>query len=182
LGEVFKERKEPGKVNLPIASVSIESGLTLRPSLDRRVETNLMEEDHALVKKNDIAYNMMRMWQGACGLAMADCCVSPAYVVMTPAPDVLPNFAFHMLRSPSMIKLLHGYSQGIVDDRLRLYPANFNQIPVNLPPLGLQRAVADIFFDFDQSKARALEALLSLKAIKDRVLSDLVNGRVRVPA
>jgi type I restriction enzyme, S subunit len=35
--------------------------------------------------KGDIAYNMMRMWQGAVGIAPVDGLVSPAYVV-APVP------------------------------------------------------------------------------------------------
>jgi type I restriction enzyme, S subunit len=34
--------------------------------------------------KGDLAYNMMRMWQGAVGVAPEDGLISPAYVVATP--------------------------------------------------------------------------------------------------
>ncbi len=144
LRDLFRERKEHGHHGLPIASVSIESGLVLRSTLDRRVVSALGHEDHALVRKNDIVYNMMRMWQGACGLAKADCLVSPAYVVMTPSPTISPDFALEMLRSPAVMKLLRAYSQGVVDDRLRLYPDAFGQIPVSIPPLDEQRRIAEV--------------------------------------
>ena len=35
--------------------------------------------------QKDIAYNMMRMWQGAVGVAPVDGLVSPAYVVAVPS-------------------------------------------------------------------------------------------------
>ena len=65
-------------------SVTLNNGLVDREDLDRKMETNLAENEHLLVRKGDIAYNMMRMWQGACGLAAKDGLVSPAYVVLKP--------------------------------------------------------------------------------------------------
>ena len=144
LRDLFRERKERGYDGLPIASVSIESGLVLRSTLDRRVVSALSNDEHALARKDDIVYNMMRMWQGACGLAKSDCLVSPAYVVMTPSSAISPDFALEMLRSPVVVKLLHAYSQGVVDDRLRLYPDAFGQIPVNIPPLDEQRRIVEV--------------------------------------
>lgn len=162
LGQLFRERKEHGLPGLPVASVSIEQGLVLRTSLDRRVESELRPEAHGLARKGDIAYNMMRMWQGACGLAEADCLISPAYVVMVPTAEVYPQFAFHMLRSAPIIRLLRAYSQGVVDDRLRLYPNAFALIPINLPPLAIQREIAasfDAIADFIKGAEREKAAL-----------------------
>ena len=182
LGKVFRERKEKGVAGLPVASVSIEQGLVFRADLDRRVASNLPAEGHSLVLKNDIAYNMMRMWQGACGIAKADCLVSPAYVVMTPTPDLNPLFAHHLLRSEPIIVLLHAYSQGIVDDRLRLYPQAFGQIPINLPPLAIQQEIAELLDAYGDNETVAARELASKEAMKAAVMSDLLSGRVRVPA
>lgn len=159
LGEVFAERKEKGKPGLPVASISIEQGLVLRATLDRRVTSDLAAEDHALVCKGDIAYNMMRMWQGACGIGQTDCLISPAYVVMTPTGDIDPQFAHVMLRSQPVMKLLHGYSQGIVDDRLRLYPDAFAQIPVLLPPFQEQKRIIEVLRSVDDAMAANRAAL-----------------------
>lgn len=175
LGEVFTERKEKGRIGLPVASVSIEHGLVLRSSLDRRVASDLLPEGHALVRKGDIAYNMMRMWQGACGLAEADCIISPAYVVMTPLADVEPMFAHIALRSEPMISLLHGYSQGIVDDRLRLYPAAFAQVPINLPPLDEQRRIAEVLRSVDEAIAAAEAAASMAEKLLIRVRDQIIS-------
>jgi len=64
LGDVFQERKERGRAGLPVMAVTMNDGLVERASLDRRMETNLEPQDHLLARKGDIAYNMMRMWQG----------------------------------------------------------------------------------------------------------------------
>jgi type I restriction enzyme S subunit len=151
LGDLFQERKERGQQGLPIASVSIDSGLVPRSSLDRRVTSELADEDHALVRKDDIVYNMMRMWQGACGRARSECLVSPAYVVMTPLSRVDPIFSEYLLRSPAVIRLLHAYSHGVVDDRLRLYPDAFGRIPVSVPSLEEQQRIAKVLRSVDEA-------------------------------
>jgi type I restriction enzyme S subunit len=84
LGEFFGNRQEPGRPGLPVMSVTMNDSLVFRDDLERRTESALRADQHLLVKKGDIAYNMMRMWQGACGLATADGIVSPAYVVLAP--------------------------------------------------------------------------------------------------
>src|SRR5437870_12603788 len=92
-GALFKNRRERGAAGLPTLSVTLDRGLVLRDSLDRKTETNLSPHEHLLVRKGDIAYNMMRMWQGASGLAGFDALVSPAYGVLQPKSGIDPLFA-----------------------------------------------------------------------------------------
>jgi type I restriction enzyme, S subunit len=77
IGELFEQRTERGTPGLPVMSIVMNDGLVERASVERRVESNLAPEGHALVRKGDIAYNMMRMWQGVLGRASCDCLVSP---------------------------------------------------------------------------------------------------------
>src|SRR5436309_2489148 len=72
LGDHFTCRQEPGHPGLPTLSVTMRDGLVHREELERRTESTLAPQQHLLVRKGDIAYNMMRMWQGACGLAEMD--------------------------------------------------------------------------------------------------------------
>ncbi|MEK5760501.1 hypothetical protein, partial [Acinetobacter variabilis] len=84
LGSLFTKRRDKGVDNVPTYSVTLNDGIINREDLERETTTNLSAEEHLLVKKNDLAYNMMRMWQGALGLAPTDGIVSPAYVVLKP--------------------------------------------------------------------------------------------------
>lgn len=142
LGDLLKSRREKGREGLPVLSVTVEQGLVGRDSLDRRQETTLLPEDHLAVKPGDIAYNMMRMWQGAFGLARTEGLVSPAYVVLKPTKKIDPLFASCLLETPRLQYLLWAYSYGITRDRLRLYYADFAKIPVLVPDLPTQRAIA----------------------------------------
>ena len=69
MGDLFESRRERGRPGLPLLSVTMNDGLVDREDLDRKQDSALAPEEHLLVKPGDIAYNMMRMWQGAFGLA-----------------------------------------------------------------------------------------------------------------
>ena len=107
------------------------------------------------MRKGDIAYNMMRMWQGACGLATADGVVSPAYVVLAPKRGIDSRFAYHWFKSARMIYLFWAYSHGLTEDRLRLYFDEFAEIPIAPPPLEQQRRVAAVLNEWDHAIDRA---------------------------
>src|SRR5690242_16895806 len=92
LGDFFSNRQEPGQAGRPVMSVTMNDSLVLREDLEPRMESALRPDQHLLVRTGDIAYNMMRMWQGACGLATTDGVVSPAYVVLAPKPAIDSRF------------------------------------------------------------------------------------------
>lgn len=123
-------------------SVTIERGLVPRDSLDRKMETNLSDEEHLLVRRGDIAYNMMRMWQGASGVAHEDCLVSPAYVVLNPTELIDSRFASYFFKHPHTLKQFRDFSHGIAEDRLRLYYEDFSAIPTRVPDKEEQARIA----------------------------------------
>jgi len=189
LGQLFALRKEPGRAGLPVMSVTMERGLVARDSLERRVETDLRPEEHLLARKGDIAYNMMRMWQGASGLAKEDCLLSPAYVVLRPLRELCSEFAAHLFKAPETIAMFHRFSQGITGDRLRLYFRDFQQIHVTMPAATeVQRRIAEVL-DAAEADILAIEAVIAkLRQMKAGLLRDLLThgldeqGRLRDPA
>ena len=69
-----------GFPDLPILEVSLHTGVRDMQNLKRK-QVMSQKEKYKRAAKGDIAYNMMRMWQGAVGPALVDGLVSPAYVV-----------------------------------------------------------------------------------------------------
>lgn len=180
LGDLFESRKERGRAGLPLMSVTLNDGLVEREKLDRKQDSALTPEEHLLVRPGDIAYNMMRMWQGALGLAEREGMVSPAYVVLKPKPGIDPVYAFHLLKSPRVRYLLWAYSYGITDDRLRLYFDDFSKIPVTVPKLATQELVGKTLSSWD-SAIRKTESLICLDRANvdhtvSRVLADSVES------
>lgn len=85
-GRIFAQRIETGFPDLPILEVSLKTGIRVR-NLENSDRKQMMSsrELYKRAAQKDIAYNMMRMWQGAVGVAPVDGLVSPAYVVAVPS-------------------------------------------------------------------------------------------------
>ena len=108
LGDLFSSRRERGDAGLPTLSVTQHDGLVNREDLDRKQDTTLTENEHLRVKPGDIAYNMMRMWQGAFGLADRDGLVSPAYIVLRPKHELIdPRFFSYLFKNSRMSYLFY---------------------------------------------------------------------------
>jgi len=179
LGNFFSSRRERGIPNLPTLSVTLTNGLIPRDSLDRKMETNLSDEEHLLVRKDDIVYNTMRMWQGASGLADRDGLLSPAYVVLAPKKGIDPLYASYLFKSSRFIYLFWAYSYGLTSDRLRLYFNDFKSIPVNIPPLPEQIKTGNILSTWDKAIEK-LEALIAAKQKRKKALmQQLLTGKKR---
>ncbi len=105
LGDYFTSSREKGRAGLPLLSVTLNNGIVRRNDLERRTETNITPEEHLFVRKGDIVYNMMRVWQGALGRASTDGMVSPAYIVLRPNKDVDSAYAEYLFNTKKIIYL-----------------------------------------------------------------------------
>jgi type I restriction enzyme S subunit len=97
---LFAHRVEPGLADLPVLQVSLRSGITAE-ELDQFGRPKRLIADSRKYKRiynGDVAYNTMRMWQGAVGVSPSDGLVSPAYVVLRPRAGTCSkfyDFVFH---------------------------------------------------------------------------------------
>ncbi|MFC4733914.1 restriction endonuclease subunit S [Salipiger abyssi] len=181
LGDFMFSRRTKGEDGLPTLSVTLDRGLVPRDSLERKTDTNLEAGEHLRVLPGDIAYNMMRMWQGASGLAEQEAIVSPAYVVLAPKPNLAPHFASYLFKTPRMIHSFWAYSYGLTNDRLRLYPKDALKVPVAIPPLPEQKKIAEILSTWDEA-IETTEALLAIARTQKRALMQtLLTGKRRFP-
>jgi type I restriction enzyme S subunit len=181
IGELFDKRTEHGKPGLPVMSIVMVEGLVERSSVDRRVESNLPPNGHALVLKGDIAYNMMRMWQGVLGRASFDCLVSPAYVVLKPKETITTHFAAFLFSDERSILKFRQFSQGVVDDRLRLYFHDLEDITFAIPTsLDEQEQLAQRIETCNKRVATETAALEQFRQLRLGLMQDLLTGKVRV--
>lgn len=132
LGSCFDERLE----SLPdgeLLSVTIGSGIKKFSELDRHDNSNTDKSKYKRVCIGDIAYNSMRMWQGASGRSSYEGIVSPAYTVVKPIGDIDTQFFAYMFKKKEIIRLFEINSQGLTSDTWNLkYPA-FSKIVVRVP-------------------------------------------------
>lgn len=179
LGDFFSVSRERGSEGLPTLSVTMYNGLVRRDSIDRKADSELENGEHLRVRPGDIAYNMMRMWQGASGLATEDGIVSPAYVVVRAKKSIDPLFASYWFKSERMIHLFWAYSYGLTSDRLRLYAKDFTQIPVEVHPLAEQRRIVEMLGDFDRA-IKATDTLVAAKKEHKRMLIERMVSETNV--
>lgn len=182
LGDYMTSRRQKGEEGLPTLSVTLNDGLVRRDSLERKTETNLDPKQHLRVLPGDIAYNMMRMWQGASGLADEEALVSPAYVVLAPRKNLDPRFAAYLFKTARMVHNFWAYSYGLTNDRLRLYPNDALKVPVDIPSLPEQRKIADILSTWDAAIEKTEALLATAKAQKRALMQSLLTGKRRFPA
>ena len=180
LGDLFRNRRERGQSHLPVMSVTQNDGLVERTCLDRKTDSTLTAKEHLLVRQGDIAYNMMRMWQGAYGIARHDGIVSPAYIVLAPSDEIDSEFASYWFRSNRLRYLLWAYSYGLTDDRLRLYYKDFARIPVTVLPIDAQRAIAAVLRTCDSEIALLRRQLKAFKNLKNGLVQKVLTGQIRV--
>lgn len=143
-GRLFAERVETGFEELPILEVSLRTGVRVRDMENGTRKQQMTDRSkYKRAARGDIAYNMMRMWQGAVGVAPADGLISPAYVVARPFPEVEPRYYAYLFRTDAYKREVNKFSRGIVSDRNRLYWDEFKQMPSAFPPTEEQTRIAD---------------------------------------
>ena len=138
-GSLFGQRSQTGYAALPILEVSLKTGVQVRSfgtAKRKQVMSDLSKYKRAV--KGDLAYNTMRMWQGALGVCPVDGLVSPAYVVARPHPGVDARYYAALFRTGTYMAEIDAASRGIVKDRNRLYWDQFKQMQSPRPPLDEQ--------------------------------------------
>ena len=183
LGSLFTKRRDKGVDNVPTYSVTLNDGIINREDLERETTTNLSAEEHLLVKKNDLAYNMMRMWQGALGLAPTDGIVSPAYVVLKPNEQKTDSSFFeYYFKRNRQIHNFWAYSQGLTEDRLRLYFDDFKVIRINAPSKEEQTKIATFLSAVDEKISQLSQKLHLLGQYKQGMMQKLFSQQIRFKA
>ena len=102
ISSIFKERNQRNK-NGMLLSVSISKGVYPFSENDRKDNSSNDKSNYKEVKINDLAYNSMRMWQGAVGVSKYNGIVSPAYTVITPKKEENPNFYYYYFKNKRIV-------------------------------------------------------------------------------
>ncbi len=181
-GTLFANRVSKGEHGLPIYSVTMHDGMVKRDSFERNFYDIEDAAGNKKVCKDDIAYNMMRMWQGALGVAPEDCLVSPAYIVLTPMKDAVPVFFQYLFKLPATLLLLTSHSRGLTKDRLRLYYDDFASIPLRCPAPAEQQRIADCLTSLDTLITVATQQLQTLQTHKKGLMQQLFPSAEAVEA
>ncbi|EPU7273918.1 restriction endonuclease subunit S [Campylobacter upsaliensis] len=126
-------------------SVTIANGIIYQDNIENKKDiSNDDKSNYKIVPLNAVAYNKMRMWQGAVGVnTLTTGIVSPAYIVAIPNEKILPNFVSYLFKSKIMIGEFDKNSYGLCLDMNNLRYDDFRNIKIPLPPLQEQKEIAE---------------------------------------
>lgn len=182
LGDLFTERRETGRGDLALLSITGIDGIVPRESIERRDTSNVDKSKYLRICRGDIGYNTMRMWQGVSAVSDFEGIVSPAYTICVPSEDVDVHFMGYLFKSPPVIHLFKRYSQGLVDDTLSLKFDAFSKIDVVIPSRDEQQAIAQVLTACDREMALLERQLAQIRQQKRGLMQRLLSGKVRVSA
>ncbi len=177
---VRDERSDDGSEEL--LTVSHITGVTSRSEKDVYM---FEADDKAGYKRcmpGDLAINTLWAWMGAMGVSPLAGIVSPDYHVYISKGDLVPEYVDLLCRSRPFVAEVSRWSKGVWSSRLRLYPENFFEMRLPVPPHDEQVAIVRAV-EADQRKANALrESLqLSITLAKERraaLITAAVTGQI----
>ena len=173
LGDCFAERNE----SMPegeLISVTINEGIKKFSELGRHNNSNEDKTKYKKVCISDIAYNSMRMWQGASGYSPYEGIVSPAYTVLVPNAGIDSKCLSYQIKLPYMIHIFQINSQGITSDNWNLKYPVLSQIEIFISKnIEEQRKISNLFDNLDNLITLHQRKLDKLKNIKKSMLEKM---------
>ena len=180
LQELFTERNETKRTDLPLLSITGDRGVILQTESEKRDTSNDDKSKYKRIAKGDIGYNTMRMWQGRSALSGLEGIVSPAYTIVVPNTDVDGYYMSVLFKQPRLIYDFWTHSQGLVGDTLNCKYRDFGQVHICCPPLAEQKAITEVLTAADREIELAKEKLERLRRQKRGLMQQLLSGKKRV--
>lgn len=165
---LFDERKEVNFSEKQLLSVTIDRGIILQSEITSKKDSSKEDKSkYKLVRVGDLAYNKMRMWQGAIGCSEHEGIVSPAYIILAPREVAYARYFHYLYRTTIFIKEANRNSYGLCDDMNSLRYEDFKNIYSPVPP---KEDIIRIVAFLDRKTAEVDEAI----AKKQRLI-ELLN-------
>ncbi|WP_394868058.1 restriction endonuclease subunit S [Staphylococcus saprophyticus] len=149
IGGILEERTERSGEG-DMLSVTINNGIIKFDEIDRKDNSSKDKSNYRKVYKDDIAYNSMRMWQGASGKSEYEGIVSPAYTVTIPSENINPDFIAYYFKTHKMIHKFKINSQGLTSDTWNLKYRQLKDIKLNLCSKEEQNKIANLLIMYDK--------------------------------
>lgn len=132
------------------------------------------------VGKHDFAYNPMRLNVGSIAMwnGDVDVLVSPDYVVFQCGDELDAEFLNHFRMTHFWHQFVNRSGGGSV--RVRIYFSDLAEMPLKLPPLDEQKAIAAVLNTQDWEIELLRKKLDALRRQKKGLMQQLLTGKVRV--
>lgn len=172
IGDILEERTERSGEG-DMLSVTINNGIIKFDEIDRKDNSSKDKSNYRKVYKDDIAYNSMRMWQGASGKSEYEGIVSPAYTVTIPNENINPDFIAYYFKTHKLIHKFKINSQGLTSDTWNLKYRQLKDIKINLCSKEEQSKIANLLIMYDKLINKQKHKLEILKTNKKGFLQKM---------
>ena len=182
LGEVLKERTKRAQGGEELLSVTIANGVIRQADSEKRNIASEDKSNYKIVRKGDIPYNSMRMWQGAVGNSEYDGIVSPAYTVLVPTDEANAKFFMEYFKKENSLQLFQRWSQGLTSDTWNLKYPTLSSMRFSMPSIEEQNRIASYFEQLDHLITLHQHKCDEMKKLKKCMLQKMFpqNGK-KVP-
>ena len=175
IGDIYAERSERGAADMELLSVTMNDGVMQRSEIEGKDNSSEDKSSYKVVRKGDMVYNSMRMWQGANGVSPYDGIVSPAYTVLTAKLPICNDYFAALFKNYKLINEFRKNSQGMTSDTWNLKYPQIETIKVYLPVIEEQEKIASILVTLDKRIAAQAALVEQLKKYKRGVVRSLLS-------
>ena len=176
---VFSERVERGYVDGEMLSVTLTSGVVRARDLNRHDNSPGDKSKYKKVNVNDIAYNSMRMWQGASGVSKYEGIVSPAYTVLSPNTNQHSGFWGFYFKTQGILQSFQRNSQGLTSDTWNLKYSALSKIKLFIPNKEEQQKIASFLSSVDTKIEQLGKKKVLLEQYKKGMMQKLFSQEIR---
>ena len=151
---------------MELLSVTMNDGVKPRSEIAGKDNSSEDKSNYKIVRKGDMVYNSMRMWQGANGISPCDGIVSPAYTVLMPKREISNGYFAALFKSTKLLNEFRKNSQGMTSDTWNLKYPQIETIKVQIPSVSEQNKVSALFSVLDARIVAQAQLVESLKKYK----------------
>ena len=162
---------------MELLSVTMNDGVKPRSEIEGKDNSSEDKSNYKIVRKGDMVYNSMRMWQGANGISPCDGIVSPAYTVLMPKQEINNGYFAALFKSTKLINEFRKNSQGMTSDTWNLKYPQIETIKVQIPSVSEQNIVSALFSVLDARIVAQAQLVESLKKYKRGVVRTLLSPK-----
>ena len=164
---------------MELLSVTMNDGVKPRSEIEGKDNSSEDKSNYKIVRKGDMVYNSMRMWQGANGISPCDGIVSPAYTVLMPKREISNGYFAALFKSTKLLNEFRKNSQGMTSDTWNLKYPQIETIKVQIPSVSEQNKVSALFSVLDARIVAQAQLVESLKKYKRGVVKAIMTKQIR---
>lgn len=175
---VFRESKEVNGTR-PVGEMLSVSGY--KGVVPKVYESDSLKRDddqletYRVVRKGQLAVNTMWLNYAGLGISEFEGHMSPAYRAYWVSKKVHGRYMHHLLRSKIYVNAYTSYLTGVRPNSLQMSRDNLMSFPILLPPIEVQKAIADFLDRKLQDIDQLVEAQRALRRLCNERRSALID-------